>query len=86
MDHDTLVVVVNTDMIADIISEKQPNLDNGPSIYIVTFYFNPACPINDDLIRTDVPIEFETLKPIRDKNDNTIVIIQRDEFLMKKYR
>ena len=86
MDPDTKEVVVNTDMIAGIISEKQPNLHNGPSIYIVTLYFNPACPINDDLIRTDVPIEFETLKPIRDKNDNTIVIIQRDEFLMKKYR
>jgi hypothetical protein len=77
-------ISINTDMIDGIVDVNQPNIDEGPSIYIVVFYFNPASPIDDSLIRTKLPIEFESLKPIRDKNENTIVIIQRDEFLLKK--
>lgn len=78
-------ITVNTEMIPGIVPMNQPNVDKGPSIFIVVFYFNPVSPIDDSLIRTILPIEFESMKPIRDKDDNTIVIIQRDEFLYKKY-
>lgn len=74
-------ITINSEMLPGIISSNQPNLDQGGGIFIVVIYYDKDNPISDDDIETKLPFGFESLKPVHDKNENIIVIIQRDEFL-----
>lgn len=81
VDETTGDITVNTDMIPGIVDANKPNLDGGGGIFIVVLYHNPEFILSDDDIYTKLPFGFSSLKPVRDKDENIIVIIERDEFL-----
>lgn len=82
IDHNTGEVTINVDMLPDIVDVNKPNLDGGGGIYAVILYYNHSCQISDDDIVSKLPFGFETLPPIHDKDENIIVIIKREEFLI----
>lgn len=81
IDESTGQISINTDMIPGIINTMQPNLNNGGAIFIVILLYNENIPITNNDILINIPFEFEALEPIRDKDNNIIIIIKRDEFL-----
>ena len=84
IDQTTGNILINEDMIPGLVETNQPNIDEGGGIFIVVLYYNGEIPITDDDIKVNLPFGFETIKYIHDENKNTIVIIQRDEFLYWK--
>lgn len=81
IDQSTGEVTVNVDALPGIIDTMYPNIDGGGAIFIVIIYFNPNYELKDDDIKVKLPFGFEALAPIHDANQNTIIIIQRDNFL-----
>ena len=81
IDQSTGDVSVNTDALPGIIDAIEPNIDGGGAIFIIIVYYNPNYPFNDNDIKITLPFGFESLAPIKDANQNTIIIIQRDNFL-----
>lgn len=82
VDQTTGEVTINTDMIPGIVETNKPNLDGGGGIFIVILYYNFSCPINDDDIVVKLPFGFEALPPVLDKDNNKVIIIRREEFLI----
>lgn len=74
-------ITVDTDMISGIVDVNKPNLDGGGGIFIVVLYHNLGFILSDDDIYTKLPFGFSSLKPVRDRDKNIIVIIERDNFL-----
>ena len=81
IDQTTGKISVNKDMINGLIETNQPNIDGGGGIFIVVLFYNDQIPITDDDIEVNLPFGFETIEYIHDENKNTIIVIQRDEFL-----
>lgn len=81
VDQVTGEVTINTDMLPDIVSNNQPNPDKGGGLIVVILYKNDDIPFTYDDIDVIVPFEFQVLDLVKDKDGNTVVIIQRDLFL-----
>ena len=75
-------VTINTNMIPGLVSVNEPNLDGGDGLFIVILYHNPDVQINNNDIAVKLPFGFIPLKPIWDENNNIIIIIARDKFLI----
>lgn len=82
INHQTGEVTVNTNMLPGIVPCNKPNLDGGGGLFIVTLYYNPEIPINNSDIVVKLPFGFTQLKPIYDNDNNIIIIIERDKFLI----
>lgn len=80
--HTTGEVTINTNMIPGLVSVNEPNLDGGDGLFIVILYHNPEVQINNNDIAVKLPFGFIPLKPIWDENNNIIIIIARDKFLI----
>lgn len=82
IDESTGEITIDVDMIPGIVDVNKPNVDGGGAIFIVILYYNEELNLQNDDIETKLPFGFESLDPIRDKDNNIIVIIQRDLFLL----
>ena len=76
-------ISVNPDALPGVINVMQPNIYGGEPIFIIIIYYNPNYAFNDNDIVVKLPFGFEALAPIRDANQNTIIVIQRDQFLFQ---
>ena len=74
-------ISINPEALPGVIDVMQPNIDGGEPIFIVIIYYNPKFELNDKDIVVKLPFGFDALAPIRDANKNTIIVIQRDNFL-----
>ena len=81
IDTETGEIIINSDMLDGLVHVNKPNLKDGHQMFIVQLLKNDDIKYTNDDIEVILPFEFEYLGPIKDKNDNTIVIIQRDLFL-----
>lgn len=81
IDQSTGEITVNLDAIPGIIDTMHPNIDGGGAIFIVEIFYNPNYIVTPEDIGVKLPFGFEALDPILDKDNNTIIIIQRDKFL-----
>lgn len=74
-------IIIDQDMLPGIVDVNKPNIENGGGIYIIIFKYNENIIFTNDDISSKLPIGFELHPLIKDQNNNSIVIIQRDEFL-----
>ncbi len=81
IDHETGEITVNNDMLESLPVVNEPNFDKGDGVYIIRLYFDGYNPITDADILVKVPWGFEVHLFIHDYKD-TIIIIERDPFLM----
>jgi len=72
---------IDEDMLPGIIESNKPNIDNGGGIYIIIFFKNDDIQFTDEDISYKLPFGIVLHPIIKDKNGNSLVIIQKDEFL-----
>lgn len=80
VDHESGETTINVNMIPGLVNKNEVNLDGGGGIYIIVLYGDNTS-YKDSDIQVIVPFGLTVAPYIHDGN-NTIVIIQRDEFLM----
>lgn len=83
INQETGEISVNIDALPGIVDTMHPNMDGGGAIFIVVIYHNSDYHLNDEDIEVKLPFGFEALDPIHDADQNTIVIIQRNKFLLE---
>lgn len=81
IDESTGDITINMDMIPGIVEENLPNVDGGGGLFVIVLYGNLSCPVISDDIVVKLPFGFKTIPPVLDKDDNWIIIIERDIFL-----
>ena len=81
VDKVTGEILVNESMLPGTVETNLPNLDKGGGLYVVKILYNPDIEINDSDVEIILPFEYESLNLIHDKDNNMIVIIQKDQFL-----
>lgn len=69
---------IDEEMLPGIIDSNKPNIDNGGGLYIIIFDNND---ITDDDISSKLPFGFELHPVIKSKDNKSIIIIERDQFL-----
>ena len=83
IDHITGEIAVNWDAVDNLGDVIFPNLDDGQGVFIIIIYkIDPGFTFNNDEIRVSVPFGFSVMDPILDPNGNTVIIIERDKFLL----
>lgn len=81
INHETGETEVNGQMLYEIVPTNEPNFDKGDGVYCITLYYDWSHPIEDSDVLVKVPFGFE-VHPFVHLDGNTIVIIERDPFLM----
>lgn len=81
VDESTGEITVNTDMLPGLVESNQPNVDNGGGIFVIIFYKNEQLSDIENDIEFILPFGFQVIAMVHDKDDNLVIIIQRDEFL-----
>lgn len=71
-------ITVNQDALPGIVDTMEPNIDGGGAIFIIIVYYNPNYAFDYSDAKITLPFGFEALAPIKDANQNSIIIIQRN--------
>ena len=81
VDQSTGEVTIDEDMLPGIIQSNTTNIDGKSSIYIIIFEYNKDIQFTNDDIGSVLPFGIERYPLVKDSNNNSIVIIEKDEFL-----
>lgn len=74
-------IIIDEDMLPAIVDVNKPNIDNGGGLYIIIFEYNENIQFTDDDVNSKLPFGFELHSIIKDSNNNSIILVQKDEFL-----
>jgi len=72
---------IDEDMLPAIVNVNKPNIDDGGGIYIIIFDKNDEITFTDEDISFNLPFGINLFPLIKDKKDNSLVIVQKDPFL-----
>ena len=81
IDETTGEIIIDEDMLPGTIESNKPNINDNASYFIIIFKPNNDIQFTNDDISSKMPLGFELLPLIKDKDNNSILIIEKDMFL-----
>lgn len=79
--NDDGTISIDEDMLPGIIESNKPNINNGGGIYIIIFAENDNIQFTNNDISYELPFGINLYPLIKDRNGNTLVVVQKDPFL-----